>query len=71
MKIKISPEKDDKFEEVTYDKVFEFALVASRMRGDVVYDPINHSCGDKYILIGRLTEMIERLRDIDGANYTK
>lgn len=68
MKITISPEGDEKQEEIVYEKVFDFALVASRMRGDVVYEPINHSMGNQYILIGRLHEMIERLRDLNGTD---
>jgi len=62
MKIVITPEKEEKFEEVVYTNIFEFALTATRLRGDIIPDPINHTDGNPFILIGKLEELKERLR---------
>ena len=63
MKIIIKPENENEPKETIYDNVCEFAICGYRMRGDIIYDSINHSHGDKYILIGKLEELKERLKD--------
>lgn len=68
MKITITPEKGEKGKKIVYNKVHEFALVATALRGDLIPHPINHTYGDTYVLFGKLEELKERLRKLHGVN---
>lgn len=62
--IKIIIEQEGK--EIVYEDVSECAIVGYGFKGGMAYYNIQHSCvqPDKALIIGRLYEMIERLRVI-------
>ena len=62
MIITIEPSKGEDFDLVVYKDVSEFALTATSMRGKVLPNPINHTHGDPFVLIGKLEELKERMR---------
>ena len=68
MKITIEAENDKEKEQMpeqkTYENVFEFGLVGRHIRGKIYEDSFSHvHITDKYVLIGKLHELLARLRD--------
>lgn len=64
MKITIEPDDGDDFKKEVYENVFEFAIVGTSMTEKIIPQNIIRSHGNKYILIGKMAELKERLRNV-------
>lgn len=66
MKITITPETEEEkkvYEAKEYTEVYEFALTGTALEKKLMVKPIFHTHGDRYSLLGKLLELVERLRD--------
>lgn len=64
--MRITIEKDDG-DKTVFEHVTEFTLVGTDMQGKVMPTPINVSYGNSFVLIGKLEEMKERLRQYHAS----
>ena len=63
MKITIEPEEGDDFETKVYERVFEFGLVGRCVPKGLFEQAFSHlHIADKFVLLGRIAELQERLR---------
>ena len=65
MKITIEPDmpEEDEIQSKTYNNVTEFVLGGTSMEQKVLPRPFSYTHGDKYVLIGKIEEIKERIRN--------
>jgi len=58
----VEQEKKNLKKPIIYNKVFEFALIGTATKQDIIPYSVAHTHGDPFVLIGKLEELKERLR---------
>lgn len=73
MKITIEPETEEEkkqLEKQIFENVFEYSLIGMKMEGVIPHSICTWS-GDKFVLIGRAHELIERIKNHGDKRNTK